>query len=254
MTCFRRKGNIFVHTAPRIRSAVFRILTGFPCSAEQECVSHISIRSRICHKVSRIYRKPPNGGGSYFAQCRSVLKRSAPGNLTAGRGNNRQSSIKGLCKRVHKPSNTNSFCVFLFGLLLKLPLVCQNLLLRFSLSVNFFLLLKLFLDSCKRFTLICCFGSREPRQEQCPIPGPEPLLNKLSADDFSRPRGMLLPNCPGSQISKQLFIRILRMLLPKGLFLLFQRFLDHPSNGCFVYILSSGICHDYFLSKQKLRQ
>ena len=33
MTCFRRKGNCFVHTAPRIRSAVFRIPTGFPCSA-----------------------------------------------------------------------------------------------------------------------------------------------------------------------------------------------------------------------------
>ena len=30
-----------------------RILTGFPCSAEQECVSHVSIRSRICHKISR---------------------------------------------------------------------------------------------------------------------------------------------------------------------------------------------------------
>ena len=33
MTCFRRKGKSFVHTAPRIRSAVSWILTRFPCSA-----------------------------------------------------------------------------------------------------------------------------------------------------------------------------------------------------------------------------
>ena len=207
MTCFRRKGKSFVHTAPRIRSAVSWIHTRFPCSAEQECVSIYVSGSRICHKVSRIYREPPNGGGSYFAQCRSVPKRSAPGNLTAGRGNNRQPSIKGLCKGgLHKPSNTNSFCVFLFGLLLKPPLICQNLLLRFSLPIDFLLLFCFFPNSSKGFALVCGLWSREPRQEQCPIPGPEPLLNKLSADDFSRPRGMLLPNCPGSQISKQLFI------------------------------------------------
>ena len=66
MTCFRRKGKSFVHTAPRIRSAVFRIPTGFPCSAEQSCVSIYDSGSRICHKVSRIYRKPPNGGGFSF--------------------------------------------------------------------------------------------------------------------------------------------------------------------------------------------
>lgn len=42
-------------TAPRIRSAVFRIYIGFPCSAEQECVSvGSSSGSRICHKVSRV--------------------------------------------------------------------------------------------------------------------------------------------------------------------------------------------------------
>jgi hypothetical protein len=65
---------------------------------------------------------------------------------------------------------------------------------------------------------------------------------------------MVLSNCPGSQISKKLFIRILFMLPTEILFLLFQGFLDHPANGCFIYILSSGICHDFFLSKQKLRQ
>ena len=115
MTCFRRKGKSFVHTAPRIKSAVFRFLTGFPCSAEQECVSIYVSGSRICHKVSRIYREPPNGGGSYFAQCRSVPKRSAPGNLTAGRGNNRQSSIKGLCKGdyTNQVIQTHSACFFL---------------------------------------------------------------------------------------------------------------------------------------------
>ena len=66
MTCFRRKGKSFVHTAPRIKSAVFRFLTGFPCSAEQECVSIYVSGSRICHKVSRVYREPPNGGGFPF--------------------------------------------------------------------------------------------------------------------------------------------------------------------------------------------
>ena len=97
MTCFRRKGKSFVHTAPRIRSAVFRILTGFPCSAEQECVSHISIRSRICHKVSRIYRKPPNGGGFHFPNAASFPKKRHRGNQTAG-GGTTGTFIKGSCK------------------------------------------------------------------------------------------------------------------------------------------------------------
>ena len=47
MTCFRRKGNNFVHTAPRIRSAVSRIHTGFPCSANKNACPLIS--RRVAH-------------------------------------------------------------------------------------------------------------------------------------------------------------------------------------------------------------
>ena len=86
MTCFRRKGKSFVHTAPRIRSAVFRIHTGFPCSAEQECVSIYVSGSRICHKVSRIYRKPPIGGGSLLPNTSSVPKRGGIGAINYRKG------------------------------------------------------------------------------------------------------------------------------------------------------------------------
>ena len=138
-------------------------------------------------------------------------------------------------------------------------LLCQTLLgklLFFCLfsAVKLFLALGFLLDSGKRCTLIRRPGNWESRQGQYPVPGSKPLLYKSTADDFSRPGGMLFPNSPGSQISNQLFIRILCMLLTKICFLLFQCFLDHPANGCFIYILSSGICHDFFLSKQKLRQ
>ena len=115
MTCFRRKGKSFVHTAPRIRSAVSWIHTRFPCSAEQECVSIYVSGSRICHKVSRVYREPQKKRWFSFPQCRFVPKEAAPGNPTAGRGNNRQSSIKGLCKGdyTNHVILTHSACFFL---------------------------------------------------------------------------------------------------------------------------------------------
>ena len=114
MTCFRRKGKSFVHTAPRIRSAVSWIHTRFPCSAEQECVSHISIRSRICHKVSRIYCEPPNGGGLRFPNAASFPKKRHRA-IQLPEGGTTDSSINGLCKGDHTNHviRTHSECLFL---------------------------------------------------------------------------------------------------------------------------------------------
>lgn len=53
-----QKGNSIRVNSTTDRSAVFRFCTGFPCSAEQKCVSHVSTRSRICHKISRTAKKP----------------------------------------------------------------------------------------------------------------------------------------------------------------------------------------------------
>ena len=48
--------------------------------------------SRICHKISRIYGSPPNGGGSCSPMPPPFPKEAAPGQSTAGRGNHRQFS------------------------------------------------------------------------------------------------------------------------------------------------------------------
>ena len=115
MTCFRRKGNRSVHTAPRIKSAVFRIHTGFPCSAEQKCVSHVANRSRICHKISRYLWMPPVGWLSLFflnATGRGIdgieVGRSPPKAQSGGL------PLHGLRKgELHRPVIIYSDCFFL---------------------------------------------------------------------------------------------------------------------------------------------
>ena len=151
MTCFRRKGNSFVHTAPRIRSAVSWIHTRFPCSAEQECVSIYVSGSRICHKVSRVYREPPNGGGFRFPNAASFPKKRHRGNLTAGRGIS-GSPINGLCKGDHTNHviRTHSACFFLASCWSRLWFAStffsafRCLYTSFCLSTSFWILAKVF--------------------------------------------------------------------------------------------------------------
>ena len=98
MTCFRRKEGIFALTAQQLgcrvpvlhRIPLFsqRNLRSIGCSCwrifrqqslpigssvtEQECVSHISIRSRICHKISRVLSSPSSDGGFLFLNTTPV--------------------------------------------------------------------------------------------------------------------------------------------------------------------------------------
>ena len=114
MTCFRRKGKSFVHTAPRIRSAVSWIHTRFPCSAEQECVSIYVSGSRICHKVSRVYREPQKSGGFRFPNAASFPKKRHRA-IQLPEGGTTDSSINGLCKGDYTNHiiRTHSACFFL---------------------------------------------------------------------------------------------------------------------------------------------
>ena len=77
MTRFRDKGS-------RLRA--YSTADKPPCSGfapdslvqqnKNACPSFLS-GSRICHKISRVYGYPPNGGGSLFSQCRPLSRRAA---------------------------------------------------------------------------------------------------------------------------------------------------------------------------------
>ena len=99
------------------------------------------------------YLTAQKGGGSLFSNTAPDQQGRHRGNLLPEWGNNQQ-FIRGLRKGVRKPCNNTLFFLFLLGSLLYQPLLCQNFLLCFSLTVYFFLPFHFFLHTDKGFLLI----------------------------------------------------------------------------------------------------
>ena len=212
--------------------------------------SRTRMRVSCFHSVAHLPQNKPGFPSSRPTDGGSLSQTPYPGSQSRYRC--RQLPENGSVRRQF--CHTASFGLFLLGSLLHSPLISKRFLPDFLLSVFFFLPFCFFLNPCKGLTLVCCPWCRESRQGQGPVPGTKPLLNAASSHYLTGPGSVVQPDCTAAQIGQKLRLRICPVLLPEFLLLLVQGFLDHSVNDRLVYILSSGICHDFFLSKQKLRQ
>ena len=172
-----------------------------------------------------------------MTQCRFVPNKSGTGQwMICARGTHR------------------SGVFFLLRTLVSDALLGLDFLLRLSLAVDFLLPLRLFLDSQEVLRLVLSTGCRKPCQHHGPIPGTEPLQDQLAAQDLAGPGGMMQADRTATQIQQQLSVCILFMLFSEFLLLILQRLLNHAADRRLVNILSSGICHECFLSIKKPRQ
>ena len=125
-------------------------------------------------------------------------KEEASGQSTAGWRSG--SSIIGLCKGDHTNHIILDFFFLFLRTLLCDSLLCQNLLLRFSLTVGFLLMLCLFLNTGKILLLVQSTGRRKFCKHYYLFPRTDPLLNQLSAYDLAGPGGMMQAYRTSAQI------------------------------------------------------